>query len=244
MVSTGLLIGIIVGIILLLAFIGAAIYFFAFNEPDETAPPLIEATPGEPETDPLTGEKTDPLNDSSSIGEYVGREYTFHSGQDSTWSGQDDSIVRMPFTSVDDSNRVCDAMPKCRAWVRYSGNSYYRPRLASQATKWPADYVSANPNDGSYVPTPELPTRFRATRKYVFKPGQDSTFSGSEDAIAILPFASIEESGRICDAIPGCKGWVRYSDRAFYRPKIAATPAVWSSSYIAEHPEDGSYIPA
>lgn len=81
----------------------------------------------------------------------TGRTYTFTRGQDGTWTGKEDALKISPFISVDDSNKTCDATSGCVGWVRYSGNSYYRPTVATTPTAWDTTHTTPFPDDGTYL---------------------------------------------------------------------------------------------
>lgn len=233
-------IAIIAIIVILILVIGGGITIFMLSGTGETPAATTPPTEFPTQADILTGEKEDPLKpdaakDATSLGDYVARTYAFTQGKDATWMGAANEFGTTPFTSVADASRVCDSMSGCRAWVKFGGRAYYRPKLAPTPFTWT---TPTDATDGSYIPTPDFPSPFKS-RVYKFTQGQDLTYTGKADEIMSTPFVSVAESNRVCDAIPKCRGWVRYKGRAYYRPNIADKPTAW----VGNPPEDGSYIP-
>lgn len=134
--STGVKVSIAIGVVVIIVVVIIIIVYAAggFSSSSETS------------TTPTT---TAPLAAAVPIAAPLARQYQFVAGTDSMWTGKENALSTLPFTSIDDSKKICDTLPGCKGFVLLKGKAYYRPIVAATPTVWPAS-AGATATDGTW----------------------------------------------------------------------------------------------
>ena len=153
-------IAIIVGLIIIAAIIVTIVIvvYYRKKKDDETpapttTPPSTDATPVQPP--PAVTDPVQPSPDTTTgpvaapYLQLAGRSFSFHRGQDWTWVGFDNTMLKERFTNLEAAAQKCLATPGCLAFVVYRGDVYYRPTAGKEPVIWPFDPM---PEEGTYIP--------------------------------------------------------------------------------------------